>query len=46
MDYLSDEKLDIKDLITHRIKPDDIPEMYRTLLSGAQDVLGVVIQWK
>jgi threonine dehydrogenase-like Zn-dependent dehydrogenase len=36
----------IAPLITHRFSPDEAPEVYRRLLTGDSEVLGVVFKWQ
>ena len=39
-------KLKVDELMTHRVKPDAAPEMYRGLRERADDFLGVVFDWE
>ena len=43
---ISDERLKVKDLMTHVIKPENIKEAYEGLLNKKDEFLGVVIDWK
>jgi len=43
---ISEEKLKVKDLITHVVKPEEIKEAYEGLLNKKDEFLGVVIDWR
>jgi len=43
---ISEERLKVKDLITHVIKPENIKEAYEGLLNKKDEFLGVIIDWK
>ncbi len=45
LDWLARKKLNALPLITHRIKPDDVPAAYAGLQNHPNDYLGVVIDW-
>ncbi|MGC4190539.1 MAG: zinc-binding alcohol dehydrogenase [Thermomicrobiales bacterium] len=45
LSWLADGRLNVQPLITHRIKPDDVPDAYRGLQDAPNDYLGVVIDW-
>lgn len=45
LQWLSDGRLNVQPIITHRITPDEIPNAYRGLQDAPNDYLGVVIDW-
>ena len=46
LDWIASRKLNVRPLITHRIKPDDAPAAYAGLRDRPNDYLGVVIEWE
>lgn len=45
VDWIARGKVPVEDLITHRIPPERLPEMYRGLLEDKERYLGVVVEW-
>jgi 2-desacetyl-2-hydroxyethyl bacteriochlorophyllide A dehydrogenase len=43
--YIEEDKLKIRDLITHVIKPNDLQSAYQGLLNNKEEYLGVLIDW-
>lgn len=43
--WLADGRLQVQPLITHRIRPEDVPAAYAGLRDAPNDHLGVVIDW-
>ena len=39
-------QLNTRDLITHIVKPEDAPDIYRMIARGSEDFLGVVFDWR
>lgn len=46
MEFLRDGKLKIEKLISHRIKKEQIPEIYSSLRKGDKNISGVLIDWR
>ena len=44
--YLSRGQMRVKDLITHRYKPEAAREAYSMLLRDRSEAMGVVFEWK
>jgi threonine dehydrogenase-like Zn-dependent dehydrogenase len=45
MEWVRRGKLPVEDLITHRVPPSALPEMYQGLLDDKDGFLGVVLDW-
>jgi threonine dehydrogenase-like Zn-dependent dehydrogenase len=45
IDWVARGKVPVDDLITHRVKPERLPEMYQGLLEDKEQYLGVVLDW-
>jgi threonine dehydrogenase-like Zn-dependent dehydrogenase len=45
MDFLANERLEVQDLVTDRIRPTDVEETYRRIIEWNADILGCVIKW-
>lgn len=45
-DWLKNGKLDVKSLISHRLKPEQIKQAYDGLLNEPQTYTGVLLEWK
>jgi 2-desacetyl-2-hydroxyethyl bacteriochlorophyllide A dehydrogenase len=45
-DWLRNGKLDVKSLISHRLKPEQIKQAYDGLLNEPQTYTGVLLEWK
>lgn len=45
VDWIARGKVPVEDLITHRIRPEKLPEMYEGLLEDKERYLGVVVEW-
>jgi len=45
VEWVRSGKLPVEDLITHRVAPDALPEMYEGLLNDKERFLGVVLDW-
>jgi 2-desacetyl-2-hydroxyethyl bacteriochlorophyllide A dehydrogenase len=43
--FLSNERINVLDLITDRIHPDKVQETYQRIVAWNPDILGCVIQW-
>jgi threonine dehydrogenase-like Zn-dependent dehydrogenase len=45
LELLKSGRLEVRPMITHRIKADSLPDMYRRLDEGEPSIIGVVVQW-
>lgn len=45
MDYVSSERFNVKAIMSHLIKPEDAPEVYRKLQEKDESYLGIVYDW-
>jgi threonine dehydrogenase-like Zn-dependent dehydrogenase len=46
VDWVRRGKLPVEDLITHRVPPAALPQMYEGLLARKEEFLGVVLDWE
>lgn len=46
MEFLRDGKLKIEKLISHRIKKEEIPQIYSSLIKGDTNISGILIDWR
>jgi len=46
VEWIRRERLRVDDLVTHRVSPEKLPEMYELLLQHPDKVLGVVLEWE
>jgi bacteriochlorophyllide a dehydrogenase len=45
MQWANDGHLRVGNLITHRVRPEEAPEIYRQIGAGSEGFLGVVFDW-
>ena len=45
MDYVSSERFNVKAMMSHLVKPEDAPEVYRKLQEKDESYLGIVYDW-
>ncbi len=46
LQWIADGKLKVPNLVTHRAKPEDAPEIYRMIGEGSEVFLGILFDWK
>jgi 3-hydroxyethyl bacteriochlorophyllide a dehydrogenase len=46
MQWIRDGQVKVRNLITHRLKPAEAPEIYRQIGAGSEGFLGVVFDWR
>jgi threonine dehydrogenase-like Zn-dependent dehydrogenase len=44
-DYLLRGKMNVDDLVTHRLSPSEAPQIYQSLLKDRSNALGVIFNW-
>ena len=45
MDLLAHDRVNVRDLITHRTPAEDAPNLYPKLLADRTSYLGVILEW-